>query len=304
MLNDSDPNSLGKKRSASKHGVLLDHTDVENNKNNKKTKNNKKSSSIVTPLSKSDYQNNKINTISNLSSPNSSSTKSMLPSLSVILPQQHQQISIPMLAHTDQIKCIICNGGANGVDEDMVLLCDGKGCLNEIHIYCLKPVVTIIPDGEWYCPTCDTNGNTTTLENLISSHNNLFDNTQVSDQDMYNTYLITLQQKYYSFNEWKPNLLDILINSEFDEQNISLIGKLVNIYNDIDDQYHTGRIISRRLYVNRHLCSYSPHIDSKIMPSVPKSIVRWEHLVQFRRYAIKTTMYTVESIAILGMSKY
>ena len=35
--------------------------------------------------------------------------------------------------------CTICGGGA---DEDKMLLCDGPGCKSEIHMYCLRPVVT------------------------------------------------------------------------------------------------------------------------------------------------------------------
>ncbi|XP_078034586.1 ATP-dependent chromatin assembly factor large subunit isoform X2 [Augochlora pura] len=45
--------------------------------------------------------------------------------------------------------CYICRrrGGA-----DKMLLCDG--CNKGHHLYCLKPKLTAVPDGDWYCKTC------------------------------------------------------------------------------------------------------------------------------------------------------
>lgn len=37
-------------------------------------------------------------------------------------------------------------------DDDSTLLCDG--CDAEYHIYCLEPPLSMIPEGNWYCPSC------------------------------------------------------------------------------------------------------------------------------------------------------
>lgn len=45
--------------------------------------------------------------------------------------------------------CQVCRKGDN---DDCLLLCDGcdRGC----HMYCLKPKITQVPEGDWFCPTC------------------------------------------------------------------------------------------------------------------------------------------------------
>ena len=32
------------------------------------------------------------------------------------------------------------------------MICDG--CNKEHHVYCVSPPMRTIPDGEWYCPSC------------------------------------------------------------------------------------------------------------------------------------------------------
>lgn len=45
--------------------------------------------------------------------------------------------------------CQVCRKGDN---DDLLLLCDGcdRGC----HMYCLRPKITQVPEGDWFCPTC------------------------------------------------------------------------------------------------------------------------------------------------------
>ncbi|KAF0035796.1 hypothetical protein F2P81_011108 [Scophthalmus maximus] len=48
-----------------------------------------------------------------------------------------------------KVNCQICRKGDN---DESLLLCDGcdRGC----HMYCLRPKITQVPEGDWFCPTC------------------------------------------------------------------------------------------------------------------------------------------------------
>ncbi|KAM9855664.1 bromodomain adjacent to zinc finger domain protein 2A isoform 1-T1 [Aulostomus maculatus] len=48
-----------------------------------------------------------------------------------------------------KVTCQICRKGDN---DECLLLCDGcdRGC----HMYCLRPKITQVPEGDWFCPTC------------------------------------------------------------------------------------------------------------------------------------------------------
>ncbi|KAJ3586897.1 hypothetical protein NHX12_013289 [Muraenolepis orangiensis] len=48
-----------------------------------------------------------------------------------------------------KLNCQVCRKGDN---DESLLLCDGcdRGC----HMYCLRPKVTQVPEGDWFCPTC------------------------------------------------------------------------------------------------------------------------------------------------------
>jgi hypothetical protein len=45
--------------------------------------------------------------------------------------------------------CQLCHSGD---DEDSLLLCDG--CDKGYHMYCFKPAITKVPEGDWYCFEC------------------------------------------------------------------------------------------------------------------------------------------------------
>ena len=35
-----------------------------------------------------------------------------------------------------------------------ILLCDGAGCHSAYHLFCLRPPLGTVPEGEWLCPKC------------------------------------------------------------------------------------------------------------------------------------------------------
>nr|XP_033792870.1 bromodomain adjacent to zinc finger domain protein 2A isoform X2 [Geotrypetes seraphini] len=48
-----------------------------------------------------------------------------------------------------KVKCLVCR---KGDDDEYLLLCDScdRGC----HTYCLRPKITEVPEGDWFCPIC------------------------------------------------------------------------------------------------------------------------------------------------------
>ncbi|KAF0687285.1 Aste57867_20951 [Aphanomyces stellatus] len=56
----------------------------------------------------------------------------------------------------DQEKaCRLCAGDTN---LSQIILCDC--CDDEYHLYCLKPPLTEVPEGDWFCPVCSIQGHT------------------------------------------------------------------------------------------------------------------------------------------------
>ncbi|XP_055524953.1 bromodomain adjacent to zinc finger domain protein 1A isoform X2 [Wyeomyia smithii] len=49
----------------------------------------------------------------------------------------------------ERIACMICRRKG---DPDMTLLCDD--CNRACHMYCLKPKLKQVPEGDWFCPKC------------------------------------------------------------------------------------------------------------------------------------------------------
>lgn len=45
--------------------------------------------------------------------------------------------------------CLVCR---RGDDDEHLLLCDGcdRGC----HLYCHRPKMTEVPEGDWFCSVC------------------------------------------------------------------------------------------------------------------------------------------------------
>ncbi|XP_018408655.1 PREDICTED: bromodomain adjacent to zinc finger domain protein 2B isoform X7 [Nanorana parkeri] len=72
---------------------------------------------------------------------------------------QQLQKSIAWEKSIMKVYCQICRKGDN---EELLLLCDGcdKGC----HTYCHRPKITVIPEGDWFCPACIAKASGQTLK--------------------------------------------------------------------------------------------------------------------------------------------
>ncbi len=154
-------------------------------------------------------------------------------------------------------KCYICESVE---DEDMTILCDGEGCNNEAHMYCLEPVMTELPLGDWLCDFCDDWGSSKNLSNYF--HTTAKTHKLPINSIYYADWLISLQSKFLKHEPYKYN--DLHFQSDLVGDDPELLGLHVTLV--IDEEVcrcHNGRIINRRL-------------DASLAN-------RWEHLVQFKR---------------------
>ena len=154
----------------------------------------------------------------------------------------------------------ICSVCGQGEHEELVLVCDWPGCQNEIHMYCLRPPINVIPDGDWYCPCCDKVGSSLCLTRSLREYHDI----AYYQSSSYNHFLSILQQQYYSFDDWASDARISHVKSEFSGLSFDrFIGKVIAVYSNVDGLYHYGRIIAQRFDNNRNTDQY---------------------LVQFKRY--------------------
>ncbi|KAM9342253.1 bromodomain adjacent to zinc finger domain protein 2B [Pholidichthys leucotaenia] len=73
---------------------------------------------------------------------------------------QHLQKSIIWERVIMKVYCQLCEKGDN---EQLLLLCDK--CDRGYHTYCHTPEITMLPDGEWFCPTCESKEGGQSLQN-------------------------------------------------------------------------------------------------------------------------------------------
>ena len=55
-------------------------------------------------------------------------------------------------------KCVICSSACR---PNQILECDG--CQKGFHLDCLRPKLTEIPDGDWFCDNCTSTRSPTTV---------------------------------------------------------------------------------------------------------------------------------------------
>jgi PHD-finger/PWWP domain len=236
--------------------------------------------------------------------------------------RQHPQTIEPGHVFIDLgvTNCAICGGSDH---DDAVLLCDGEGCKNEIHMFCLCPPITAVPNGDWLCPACDPDGTSLYLDRELSKYESDFntarDELKFTDGCVYSQWRRERQQQHYPIDQWRPNWLsdDFWIPAEFEEESVDLIGSIVRVYSSVDDQTHTGRILARRwnCFTDKdkvidpyssspsssssssssswssdesNKCSAGPTMDTASAESAHDKnstdvCSRWEHLVHFRR---------------------
>ena len=171
---------------------------------------------------------------------------------------------VDILYHVEPTNCTICGGSE---DEDLVLVCDGVDCTNEVHLYCLSPPLYKIPENEWFCPQCNVNGEVERMKTYLQSFLDISSNPYIDDaaQGNYFKRLEILQQNRLPFSSFKSYSTQNQINSiisEFASNDENLIGSLIAIKDYSTWAIYTGRILHRKKDI--------------------KYVNRWEHLIQFK----------------------
>lgn len=60
--------------------------------------------------------------------------------------------------------------GLDASVDNTILVCDR--CDEEFHMLCLNPPVTVIPEGDWFCPACDASLPVPKLKHATSDKGN------------------------------------------------------------------------------------------------------------------------------------
>lgn len=139
--------------------------------------------------------------------------------------------------------CLICNKGG---DEDLVLLCDG--CPNECHMFCLRPPLLAVPEGDWLCPCCDKAGTTSQLSSYMHQHETLKAAEQLGNPAEYTSWIITLQERYIPLKYWRPYAIKQPVLPEYYAYNIasthsSIIGSPIRLF--LEDPVVTAALLAQ-----------------------------------------------------------
>jgi hypothetical protein len=223
-----------------------------------------------------------------------------------VLPNQ----SWPFLPNSS---CYICG---KIEDEDLTILCDGEDCGREVHMYCLQPPLFQVPEEKWYCDLCSPFGTTRYLEQYFHEHQcfkqnfmNEISSSKVSPELRYECFyeslpamFFTTQQKLKmdtqtsssSSFQFEESIYTFIPPHEFDSSDPSLIGCRIDLYSTIDDQLHSGRIITVRsipitssttidqeVHPNHEDNSISME-ETKKTSNLSNNNMKIEHLIQFK----------------------
>jgi hypothetical protein len=121
--------------------------------------------------------------------------------------------------------------------------------------------MTAVPDGDWFCGSCDPLGTTANLQKYFAAFDDLSSRLSPASKAGYNEYLHALQQRVIPLGQWTPSPNAEIVRSEFTSSAIDLIGCIVRL-SVTPTEYHTGRILNRRF---------------------DATLGVWEHYVHFKR---------------------
>jgi CXXC zinc finger domain len=165
--------------------------------------------------------------------------------------------------------------GVCGMDEesknDTIVLCDGPGCGQEFHMQCCRPALMTVPEGDFFCFDCSTNGASTSLKSYLEEIEDARDALTCSNADKpilsFVDHLILKDMKDHQLHFIDPTeqcsteeqKLDRILAAarppltELDglhTNSSALIGKAVLLHCPKSNDYHTGRILQVKQVLN------------------------------------------------------
>lgn len=227
------------------------------------------------------------------------------------------------------VVCKICNGATDSVaasNNELVLLCDQKGCNAEYHLGCLPSSLVSktssgerdVPEGEIYCKSCAEDGATTVLEKYFDrvdyarSHyscsrayvisllenqmranpeGNLLKGEKNGDDDLSCPPRSELWGAFELKNNLTLNGKDESVSEERTTSKFAsaafLVGKPVRLYNNLDNEYHGGRIVDWRS------CSAYPGFSVNEPSASDENTVSIDDLEYFGTGVISTCEFLV-----------
>lgn len=145
--------------------------------------------------------------------------------------QEHTEVDDHMIAvdHSLPTKCEIC--GSGGYD-DQVLLCDGPNCTRESHMFCLRPIITEVPEGEWFCSLCSAQGSLPALTSLLEKYDTVSEHPSIDSEG----HTETENNHDSTSHNIDPEISALLETSKS-------VGLRIKVFSEVDRNFHTGRIL-------------------------------------------------------------
>lgn len=165
----------------------------------------------------------------------------------------------------EQLKCEVCHSGD---DDANMLICDS--CSRGYHIYCLRPILPYVPNGDWHCPKClkpKIQYKRHIKKNEIFNFLNIVNTEKIKDK-------IEKPKKRSAFHQECRQIFRVHIPSENPEK------RIIQMFSLADALYNKNLTFSNELCYN---CPESMN-NSKYERDTPVQVMTATNKTKFNKY--------------------